>query len=137
MWNRMTIVVVGHPVMVRSNWPVAAVIFPVVSLVVFSVNVPLPEQDASASLMIGTSFVVLRSAVKTYFSCGVGAGVGVGLGVGDGDAVTAFPPQAATSMAAAARLAIRRIDTSLLCVGHTRRTRWRMTPPDEDPEQAV
>src|SRR5437588_2121273 len=80
MWNRVTIVVVGQPVMVRSNWPVAAVILPVESLVVFSVNVPLPVHEASASAIAGTSFEVLRSAVKTYFSCGVGAGVGVGLG---------------------------------------------------------
>src|SRR2546430_17349774 len=108
MWNRMTIVVVGHPVMVRSNWPVAAVIFPVVSLVVFSVNVPLPEQAASASLMIGTSFVVLRSAVKTYFRCGVGAGAGVGLGVGAGEAVTTFPPPAARALAASGWPAVSR-----------------------------
>src|SRR5438132_12118100 len=113
MWNRITIVVVGQLLIVRSNWPVAAVILPVVSLVVFSVNVPLPVQDPSASVTAGTSFVVFRSAVKTNLSCGVGAGVAVGVG----DGAVAAPPHAATSMAAAARLRMRRIDTSLLCTG--------------------
>src|SRR5438128_2405388 len=111
MWKRMTIVDVGQPLIVRSNCAVAAVILPVVSFVVFRVNVPLPAHGCSASVMAGTSFEVLRSAVKTNLSCGVGAGVGVGTGVGDG--AVAAPPQAATRSAIAARLATRRIDTSL------------------------
>src|SRR5690349_16473132 len=114
----MIIVLVGQPLTVRSNCAVAAVILPVVSFVVFRVKVPLPEHDASASVIAGTSFEVFRSAVKTYFSCGVGAGVGVGAavdGAGVGDGAAAVPPHAPKRIAVAARLAKRRIDTSLLC----------------------
>src|SRR5437868_7745897 len=117
MWKSVTIVVVGQPLIVRSNWPVAAVTLPLVSFCVFSVNVPLPVHEASASAMAGTSFVVLRSAVNTYFSCCVGDGAGVAVGATVGDGAVAAPPQAATSMAAAARLRARRIDTSLFSIG--------------------
>src|ERR1700745_3452917 len=123
MWKRMIIVLVGQPLTGRPKCAVAAVILPVVSFVVFKVKVPLPEHDASASVMAGTSFEVFRSAVKTYFSCGVGGGGGVGAGVGGGAAVdgagvadgaAAVPPHAPKRIAVAARLAKRRIGTSLL-----------------------
>src|ERR1700687_5923195 len=117
MWNRMMFVFAGQPVIVRSNCAVAAVMAPVASFVVFRVKVPLPAHDASASAIAGTSFEVLRSARNVYLSCGVGAGVGVAVGavVGDGDGAAAVPPHAAASSAVAARLARRRIDTSLAC----------------------
>src|SRR5581483_5684281 len=116
MWKSVIIVVVGQPLIVRSNWPVAAVILPVASFVVLSVNVPFPEHDASASAIAGTSFDVFRSAVNTYLSCGVGDGAGVAVGTVVGAVVgaVAAPPQAPRSTAVAARLARRRIGTSLV-----------------------
>src|SRR5712691_6433987 len=104
----------GQPVMSVSNNAFAAVMVPLASFVVVSVKVPLPEHDASALAIAGTSFVVLRSAVKTNLSCGVGAGVGVGVAATVGDAVgaTAALPQALRTSAPAASPARRRIDTS-------------------------
>src|SRR5919198_5108973 len=118
----MISVLVGQPVIVRSNCAVAAVIFPVVSFVVLSVNTPLPEHDASASAIAGTSLDDLRSALKTNFVCGVGDGESVGVG----EAATGAPPQAARSSAVAARPANRRIDTSLACTSNTPGRRRRM-----------
>src|SRR5439155_20241324 len=117
MWKRMISVVVGHPVIVRSNCAVAAVILPSESFVVLSVNTPLPEHDASASAIAGTSFEVLRSALNTNFVCGVGDGVGVGATVAVGVGATAAPPHAAASITVAASRARKRIDTSLVCTG--------------------
>src|ERR1051326_7563848 len=117
MWKSVSITVVGQPLTVRSNCAVAAVTLPDESFVVLSVNVPFPAHDASASVIAGTSFDVLRSAVKTNFVWGVGDGVGVGAGVLVGavvGATAAVPPQAPIRTAVAARLARRRIDTSLL-----------------------
>src|SRR6266566_2799371 len=90
----------GQPVMSVSNSAFAAVM------------VPLPEHDASALAIAGTSFELLRSAVKTNLSCGVGAGVGVGVAATVGDAVgaTAAVPQALSTSTPAARPARRRID---------------------------
>src|SRR5438034_1633886 len=109
MWNRMRFVPAGHAVTVSVNPAVAAVILPVPSLVVSRVNVPLPEHDASAFAIAGTSFVLFRSAVNENLSCGVGDGVGVGTGVGVGDGAVAAPPQAPARIAVAARLASRRM----------------------------
>src|SRR5206468_3695921 len=64
-------VLVGQPVMSVSNNALAAVMVPLASLVVVSVNVPLPEHEASGVVIGGTSFDGLRSAVKTNLSCGV------------------------------------------------------------------
>src|SRR5438552_3456787 len=104
----------GQPVMSVSKSAFAAVMVPLASFVVVSVKVPLPEHDASALAIAGTSFELLRSAVKTNLSWGVGAGVGVGVAATVGDAVgaTAAGPQALRASAAAARPARRRIDTS-------------------------
>src|SRR6185503_2821068 len=119
MWNSVSLVSAGQPVTVKLNPAVAAVILPVASFTVSRVNVPLPVQLASAFAIAGTSFVVFRSALNVYLSCGVGAGVGVAVGavvgatVGDGAA--AVPPHAAARSAVAARLARMRIDTSLAC----------------------
>src|SRR6202158_574971 len=102
----------GQPVTSVSNRAVAAVIVPLASLVVFSVKVPLPEQLASAFAIAGTSFDVLRSAVKTNFSCGVGDGLGVGDAVGVGEGTAAGLLQATKSSTPAASPESRRIDTS-------------------------
>src|SRR3982074_1906996 len=104
----------GQPVTSVSNRALAAVTVPVASFVVFSVKVPLPEHDASALAMAGTSFDVLRSAVNTNLSCGVGDGTGVGaaVGVGVGDGAAAGLLQAVKSSAPAASPESRRIDTS-------------------------
>src|SRR5260370_26639420 len=119
IWNRMSIVLAGQPVTVRLNPAVAAVILPVASFTVSSVNTPLPAQLASAFAIAGTSFVVLRSALNVNLSCGVGAGVGVGAVVGAvvgatvGDGAAAVPPPAAARRAVALRLANTHRDTSL------------------------
>src|SRR5229473_3004233 len=138
MWNSVSIVLAGQPVTVRLNPAIAAVIFPVPSLVVSSVNVPLPEQLASAFAIAGTSFVVLRSALNVNLSWGVGVGATVGAVVGAvvGDGAAAVPPHAAARRAVATRLVNRRIDTSLACTkryapgtGMDEWTKW--------PEQAI
>src|SRR6185503_14964347 len=117
MWNSVSLVSAGQAVTVRLNPAVAAVILPVASFTVSRVKVPLPVQLASAFAIAGTSFVVFRSALDVYLSCGVGAGVGdaVGATVADGDGAAAVPPHAAARSAVAARLARSRIDTSLAC----------------------
>src|SRR6266851_3052854 len=114
MWNSVSMVFAGHPVTVRLNEAVAAVILPVASFVVSSVKTPLPAQLASAPAMIGTSFVDFRSALNVNLSCGVGAGVAVGaaVAVAVGDGAAAVPPHAAARSAVATMLTNRRIDTS-------------------------
>src|SRR5688572_11337693 len=83
---------------------------PAAALVVFSVKVPLPEHDASALAIGGTSFEGLRSAVNTNRVCGVGDGLGVGDGVGEGAAAGVL--QAASSNTAAVSPESKRMDTS-------------------------
>src|SRR5436309_7262313 len=116
-------VLVGQPVMSVSNNALAAVMVPLASLVVVSVNVPLPEHEASGVVIGGTSFDGLRSAVKTNLSCGVGAGVGVGVAATVGDAVGATAaglqaPKTSTPALSPARR--KRIDTSS-CTATVRR----------------
>src|SRR6266508_4454937 len=103
----------GQPVTSVSNNAFAAVMVPLASLVTFSVNVPLPAQVASALVMAGTSFEVLRSARNKNLFWGVGVGVEVAATVGDGDgrAVVGLP-QALRASTPAASPARRRIDTS-------------------------
>src|SRR5438128_2494992 len=111
-------VAAGQPVTSVSNVALAAVILPLASTVLSSVNVPLPLQLASAPVMGGTSFDDFMSALKTNFVWGVGDGEGVGLGrtVGDGDGAVAAPPQALRTSAPAASPANRRMGvTSLPC----------------------
>ena len=76
MWPMLILVSAGQPVTSVSNSALAAVMTPAASLVVVSVNVPLPEHVASGPVIGGTSFDGFRSAVKMNLSWGVGAGVG-------------------------------------------------------------
>src|SRR6185503_8350577 len=117
MWPMLILVSAGQPVTSVSNNAVAPVMTPAASLVVVRVNVPLPAHVASAPAIGGTSFDVLRSAVKMYLSCGVGAGVGVaatvGWVVGDAVGATAAGPHALKMSAPVVSPARRRrIDTS-------------------------
>src|SRR6266850_6081039 len=111
----LILVSAGQPVTSVSNSALAAVMVPAASLVVVSVNVPLPAHVASGPAIGGTSFEGFRSAVKTNFSCGVGTGVGVGVGATVGDAVgaTAAGPQALrTSIPDVSPARRKRINTS-------------------------
>src|SRR5688500_15148834 len=110
MWPMLILVSAGHPVMSVSNTALAAVIVPLASFVVFSVNVPLPVHDASGLVIGGTSFEGLRSAVNTNLVCGVGDGLGVGDAVGDGAAAGLL--QALSSSTAAVTPESKRMDTS-------------------------
>src|SRR5437773_9449703 len=97
-------VVAGQPVIVTSNF----------TDVGFKVTVAVPAQPASASVIAGTSFDDLSSALKTFAT--VGTGVGVGEAVGVGVDTAAGPPQAAARIAAAAMPANTRIFQSSLGV---------------------
>src|SRR5258705_5249161 len=112
----LILVSAGQPVTSVSNSAFAAVMTPAASLVVVSVNVPLPAHVASGPVIGGTSFEGFRSAVKMNLSCGVGLGTGVGATVGwtGGDAGrgTAPGPQAPHPITPAGSPARKRIHTS-------------------------
>src|SRR4029077_1411831 len=92
-------VAAGHPAMTTSNFTDVA----------FNVTVAVPAQDASASVIAGTSFDDLRSALKTFATVGTGVGATVGAVVGVAVGAAAVPPQAATRIAVAAMPANTRI----------------------------
>src|SRR5437016_3568872 len=112
-------VVAGQPVIVTSNF----------TDVGFKVTVAVPAQPASASVIAGTSFDDLSSALKTFATVGTGVGVGEAVGVD----TAAGPPQAAARIAAAAMPANTRIFQSSLGV-HGLYGRPR--PSDDEAEQA-
>src|SRR5688572_15235296 len=95
----LILVSAGQPLTSVSNTALAAVMVPAASLVVFSVNVPLPVHVASALAIGGTSFDGLRSAVNTNLVCGVADGLGVGDGVGDGAAAGVLQAQSSNTAA--------------------------------------
>src|SRR5207244_5030870 len=116
-------VVAGQPVIVTSNF----------TDVGFNVTVAVPAQLASASVIAGTSFDDLSSALKTFATVGTGVGLAVGDAVGVGVDTAAVPPQAATRIAAAAMPANTRIFQSSLGV---QGLYGRPRPSDEEAEQA-
>src|SRR5947208_4874297 len=116
-------VVAGQPVIVTSNF----------TDVGFNVTVAVPAQLASASVIAGTSFDDLSSALKTFATVGTGVGLAVGDAVGVGVDTAAVPPQAATRIAAAAMPANTRIFQSSLGV---QGLYGRPRPSDDEAEQA-